>query len=151
MLFEIISKNCIEKYIEKTEYCDYFNNLSVSDKYISDYFYFAVFSMEFSFVDDKISLLADGIVNHLKKADLTERDLVESKKSIIPFLSEYYKSSREQLFQNISSHFFYGEPIHITREHYRQIKEIMEKISVEDILIYRNWILEASAKIVIST
>ncbi|AIQ69737.1 insulinase family protein [Paenibacillus graminis] len=151
MLFEIISKNCIEKYIEKTEYCNYLNNLSVSDKYVSDYFYFAVFSMEFSFVDDKITLLANGIVNHLKKANLTERVLVESKKRIIPFLNEYYKSSREQLFQNISSHFFYGEPIHITREHYRDIEEIMDEISIGDILNYRNWILEESAKIVIST
>ncbi|MCM3702176.1 insulinase family protein [Paenibacillus macerans] len=151
MLFEIMSKTCIEEYVASSHYHQNCLSVSVSDKHVTTRFYYAVFTLDFTSVDENLSLFAEEIVNHLKQVVFTDHGLTEAKKSIIPFLSKPEQASREQLIQNLTSHFFYGEPIHIINKHYKQIKEILNKIEAIDIVRYRDWVLQAPCKIVIST
>ncbi|WP_339247003.1 insulinase family protein [Paenibacillus sp. FSL F4-0243] len=151
MLFEIITKISIDEYVSVSPYANRCSDVSVKDKHVSAYFYYAVFTLTFISIDDTISTFAEDVAYYLKRLLITEEKLKASKESISPFLCEPEKPSRVELFQNISSHFFYGEPIHITCEHYNQLKELLDKIEVSDLMSYKNWILNAPCKIVIST
>ncbi|WP_405176194.1 insulinase family protein [Paenibacillus sp. FSL H8-0261] len=151
MLFEIIVQTSIEEYAILSPYDHKCSGVSVSDKHVSAYFYYAVFTLTFISADDTISSFAEDIVERLKQLTITEERLRVLKESISPYLSEPNQASRIQLFQNVSSHIFYGEPIHITCKHYKQLKETLDQIEISDIVIYKNWILNAPCKIVTST
>jgi hypothetical protein len=151
MLFEAITRTSIEEYLSVSSYSHDCLDISVTDKHVSAHFYFAVITITFISIDETISTFAEDIVDHLKQLSITEERLKALKENIYPFLSESEPLSRVQIYQNLSSHIFYGEPIHITSEHYNQLKESLDEIEVIDLIGYCNWILNAPCKIVIST
>ncbi|MEK4852947.1 insulinase family protein [Paenibacillus sp. FSL H7-0756] len=151
MLFEVIAKKSIEEYVSVSSYAPRCSEISATDKHVSDYLYYAVFTLNFNNIDDTLSYFAEDIVDYLNHLLITEERLKASKESISPFLCEPEKASRSQIFQNISSHIFYGEPIHITSNQYNQLKELLDQVEVNDLINYKNWILNTPCKIVIST
>lgn len=107
--------------------------------------------MSFTTIDDTLSRFAENVVNFLNHLLITEEILQASKENISPFFYEQEEPNRVQTFQNLSCHIFYGEPIHITTNQYSQLKELIDQIEVSDLMDYREWILNAPCKIVIST
>lgn len=148
MMFELIAKKCIENFVLESIHRNSLINITVSDKHVN-YFYFATFTMTFSIANDDLCLFAKEVALFLKELVVTNSDFNQSKNVIYSFLRNP-QVSREQLFQNLSSHFFYGEPYHITHEHYLKIVEMVEIINLTDVNDYKEWILRAPCKIVIS-
>lgn len=151
MLFEVIAKKSIEEYVSVSSYAHRCSDISVTDKHVSGQFYYAVFTLTFTAIDDTLSCFAEDIVNCINSLLITEERLQASKETISPFLYQSEEPSRVQIFQNISSNIFYGEPIHITSNQYSKLKELLDQIEVGDLVDYRNWILNSPCKIVIST
>jgi len=151
MLFEVMTGATINEYTRTSPFHDMYLNCSVSDKHITDFFYFTVFTLSFKDVDDTLTCCAEEIVRILERHTFSENEFIAAKSVIENFLAESELSDREDIFENLSANFFYGEPIHITSEHYIQVNTILDAIEIHDVAMYKNWALRAPCKIVIST
>lgn len=151
MLYEAVTKKSIDEYVSASPYAHRCSGISVTDKHVSANLYYVVFSLSFTTIDDTLSRFAENVVNFLNHLLITEEILQASKENISPFFYEQEEPNRVQTFQNLSCHIFYGEPIHITTNQYSQLKELIDQIEVSDLMDYREWILNAPCKIVIST
>ncbi|MBT2291989.1 insulinase family protein [Paenibacillus albidus] len=151
MLFEIISKIKIEGYMIDSVYHQKFIENLVSDKHITESFYYTVFTFKFSSVVVDASEFAEDIMNFLQKCEFSETEFRQAKQIVEGFSSEPDVPDYDDIFENLSANFFYNEPIHITRQHYRQIIAALSRIELDDVRAYRRWAFTGKCKIVISS
>lgn len=151
MLFEIISKIKIDSYIFDSGYNSLFIENLVSDKHITEFFYFTVFTFKFSNEVDNVSRFAEETIQFLKYYEFSEAEFRQAKQLLKDFTSEPDTSDHDDIFENLSANFFYDEPVHITRQHYRQIRTILSRIKPDDVRAYSRWVFTGPCKIVISS
>lgn len=151
MLFEIISKIRIRDYINNSNNHDGFQDNFVSDKHISEHYYYTVFTLQFLQPIKNASDFAEEAVLFLKQYEISEAELLHAKQILTDFMNETNLTTHDDIFENLSANFFYEEPIHITVQHYDQIKSIMDRIKLADVKTYKCWALTGPCKIVISS
>lgn len=143
-LFEMMMNNYIVK--QNVEYN--FTNVSVSDKHITEFYYFTVIkfdSIDGSMPTEKIQL----VINTLRTAQFTEDNF----KVALALFSNYNVApcceELDFVVNNLISNFLYNEPIHITYKSCKEIESIVNKLSVEDINLYKREVISSSARVVV--
>lgn len=131
-----------------------FQHAFVSDKHITDSFYFCV--IEIALTEGRRNDLiqwAEALEVRLKSVVFSEDEILSAKDWIRAFLSvdSFTKQPlMEHIFDNLSANFFYGEPVHILTEHFSFIESILSELGAADVNEYKNNALVAPCKFVIT-
>jgi hypothetical protein len=152
MFFETMMKSCISQYIKEYYSQDILNDCYISDKHITDFFYFSVFTLHFKDCSsDTLESFANKAVRYLKKYNFSEYEYNQAKEFIFTCVADTETLEPDDIFENLAGNFFYNEPIHLTSNQYANILQTINKLEVKDINEYKKWAVTAPCKIIITT
>ncbi|GIP21125.1 insulinase family protein [Paenibacillus sp. J22TS3] len=149
MLFEIMLTECIAEYLSYFKWIIDCQDITISDKHVTNYYYYHVISLYLLNGDGDKSGLMNELIDHLRSYFFTAYDFEEAKKSISTLSMQSSDLSMEHIFDNLSANFFYDEPMHITAGHFEEILNILGDLKSDDVNIYKNLVLSAPCKVVI--
>ncbi|WP_068619780.1 insulinase family protein [Paenibacillus tuaregi] len=149
MLFEIMLTDCIAKYLSYFKSITDIQHITISDRHITNYYYYHVISLYLQKGDCDMGTLMNELIDHLRSYFFTVNDFEEAKRSISTLSMQSSDLSMEHIFDNLSANFFYDEPMHITADHFEEILNILGDLKSDDVNIYKNLVLSAPCKVVI--
>lgn len=144
-LFEILTTHFLEDRI----YSNKIKKVYISDKYISNYYYFT--SISINIVDNYGSSYdIYNVINKLREKKFEDIDLkygVNLIKNL--FIENNSFNNIDEMLLNILNFYLYKEPIHITKDQYDKLFLILKDIKISDVNDYKDWALSPTCKAIL--